>query len=416
MKRLFVLVVALCLALCPAAWAEEGAPRPALEAQRSVSRQFVPQGGGVTLSYRVENTGNVPLTQISLTDPMCGLIAQIEELAPGEYRACQVDAAVTQECESAPLITWYYGQMRYERALDGAAITPAVNDMRISLSTDRTEACEGDNVALSVHIANNGNSALSDIRLQDAVLGDLGCLEGTVAPGETRLWTLPVRMGQTSRFCITARAESESGEIITAASNEAMVALVQPEGKANIAIGVSVCEGESPAGTAFVDVTLTNGGAGAVDDITVTELGSGVSRSVSSAAPGDTVFRMECPVQDAREAQFIAQYTEDNGEKTTVLSAPVTIEGGNGAPKEFISGNAVQLGNSAYAVFLYSGIGVILLLAAFFVMKRVRKMRRRRIAREKRAQQMRLMRKNARMNEEEWVQTREHKPVSLPPE
>ena len=375
MKRLLVLVVALCLALCSAAWAEEGAPRPALEAQRSVSRQFVPQGGGVTLSYRVENTGNVPLTQISLTDPMCGLIAQIEELAPGEYRACQVDAAVTQACESALLITWYYGQMRYERALDGIAITPAVNDMRISISTDCTEA-----------------------------------------PGETRLWTLPVRMGQTSRFCITARAESESGETVTAVSNEATVALVQPEGKANIAIGVSVYEGESPAGTAFVDVTLTNGGAGAVDGITVTELGSGVSRSVSSAAPGDTVFRMECPVQDAREAQFIAQYTEDNGEKTTVLSAPVTIEGGNGAPKELISGNAVQLGNSAYAVFLYSGIGVILLLAAFFVMKRVRKMRRRRIAREKRAQQMRLMRKNARMNEEEWVQTREHKPVSLPPE
>ena len=248
------------------------------------------------------------------------------------------------------------------------------------------------------------------------MLGDLGCLEGSVAPGETRLWTLSLRMGQTSRFCITARAESESGESVTAASNEAMVALVQPQGKAQLAIGVSVCEEEAPAGWAFVDVTLTNGGMGAIGDITVTETGSGVSRSVSSAAPGETVFRMECPVQDARDAQFIAQYREDSGEKTTVLSEPVAIESGKGAPQELISGNAVQLGNSAYALFLYSGIAVLLLLAAAFVMKRMRKMRRKRIAREKRARQMRLMRKNARMNEEEWVQTREHKPVSLPPE
>ena len=416
MKRALVLLIALCLVFCAPASAGDGAPRPALELQRSVSGAFAAPGGSVTLSYRVENTGNVPLTQIRLTDPLCGLIAEIDQLAPDEYRTYQVNVAVTQRCQSAPQAQWNYGKMHYERVLEGVEIAPAENAMRISIATDCSEAGAGGIVRLSAYLTNEGNTALHSLSLRDASLGDMGEISGEIAPGETLEWHKEIRLTDTVRFCITAEAESESGERVSAVSNEALVVLREDAGKTQLSISASSCSEAAPEGSAYVDIVIENSGGSAVSDVTVMERDSGVLRTLSSAAPGATCFRIEFPVEGECEAQFIAQFTSDAGERTTVLCAPVTLHGGEGQAHALLSGDPVQLGGSAYAVFMYSGIALLALLAVLFAVRQAGKVRRKRIAREKRARKMRLMRENARMNEEEWMQTREHRPVSLPAE
>lgn len=413
MKRALVLLAALCLAVALPSFAQDYAPKPALEIQRSVSKEFVEPGGSVALFYRLENTGNVPLTGIGLTDPLCGMIASLDVLAPGEYRAFQVHVAVTQMCTSAPKAVWNFGEMRYERTLEGIRIAPAEDLLSVSISADSEKALPGGLVRLHVVLKNEGNSPLSGIALTDAVLGDLGFPGGSIEPGEEKQWQTGARVSEDTVFCVTARAKTGSGGIVRAVSNEAAVAIDRDTGKEELKISAMPAQ-EISEGTALFDIVLENGGLAAIANVAVMERETGEMRMLASVAPGRTQLRLECAPDGRDEMQFIAQFTGADGSRTTVLSEPIEMRGGKSAVHLTAQEGSVQLGGSAYAVFMYTGLALLALLAAAFVLKWAKKRRRKRLAREKRARRMRIMRQNARMHEDEWVQTREHKPVSLP--
>lgn len=413
MKRAVLLWLVLCIALTVPAMAREDAPRPALELQRSVSKEFVGQGGSAVLIYRVENTGNVPLEDVFVTDPLCGKVLSLESLTPGAYETAQVNVTVTQKCESAPQAVWHYGGMRYERALEGVVIAPAENRLKAALASDRSGALSGETASLTVYLANGGNTELYDVRFTDEALGDLGSYPGRIAPGETAEWTFAAKIVQSTVFRVTVTARTQSDETISAQTNEVRIVLAEDPNQAQLKIAAAQAEGESPKGTARVVITLVNEGQTPIDGVTISERTLGPLRTLASVAPGETKLEVECAIEETREMLFLAQFSADDGGRTTVLSEKIKAEPGTGQPDRFLQGDPVQLGTSAYAVFMYVGLGALALLACVMLLKWEHRRRRKRIAREKRARRMRLLRKNARMSEAEWVQTRPHKPVSL---
>ena len=62
---------------------------------------------------------------------------------------------------------------------------------------------------------------------------------------------------------------------------------------------------------------------------------------------------------------------------------------------------------------MYFGLGVLALLVGGLIVIWTRKAFRRRRMRAMRMRHMQAMRRNARMQEEDWAQTRPHKPVSI---
>lgn len=413
MKRLCACILLLCLALCGAAHAREETPKPALEIQRSVSNEFVGHSDSASLLYRVENTGNVPLQDVGLTDPICGRLLSIALLAPGAYETVQVQIAVTQECQSTPQAIWYYDGMRYERTLEPVVLTPALNRLRASLSIDRAEALPGETVTLTVELTNEGNTELYDVRLSDAQHGELGVIKETIAPGASLQRSYGVLVTAPGSFCVTALAHTQSDETTTATSNEVAISLLQDDGRRQLEISAAPAPQDASAGGACALVTLVNGGKTPLTNVTIAEQSLGTLRTLASLAPGETQLLLQCEIDRPQELLFLAQFAAQEDSRTTVLAEPILLEPGAAGEEEvFLQGSPVQLGNSAYAVFMYAGFWVLALLAGLLLLRGALRRRRRRIAREKRARRMQILRKNAKMSEEEWVQTRPHKPVA----
>jgi len=413
LKRLLALVAALLVALAPAAFAQQTAPRPALELQRTVSKEFVGQGDSASLTYRVENTGNVPLSDIGVTDPLCGRVLSLATLDPGEYETVQVSMAVTKQCSSAPQAVWHYADMRYERTLDPLTISPAENRLRAELAADRSGALMGETALFAVRLTNEGNTELYDVRLTDRGLGELGTLKGVIRPGESAQWNFQARIVQSSVFCVTAQARTQSNETVTARTDEFSVVLAEDPNGAQLRISAAPAERDAPRGTAAVRITLHNDGATPIANVTISERTLGPLRTLASVAPGQTEFELECAAEKEQEMLFLAQFAAGENSRTTVLAPRVLLAPGTADPPSLLQGDPVQLGVSAYAVLMYGALSLIALFALVFLLRRAKKRRRMRLAREKRARRMRILRKNARMNEAEWVQTRPHRPVSL---
>jgi len=413
LKRIIALFGALLFALCAFAAAQVEAPRPALEMQRTVSGEYVARGESASLIYRVENTGNVPLEDVSVTDPLCGKVLSVGELAPGEYRTALISMTVTKPCSSAPQAVWYYGGMRYERTLVPLSVAPAENKMSVGLEADRSGAIEGETALFTAKVQNEGNTELYDVRLSDAQLGHVGTIEGVIRPGESAQHVFRVRIGQSGVFRITAKARTQSDEEVSAQSEEVRIVLAGDPNGAQLRILAKPSAEDAQKGRAKVQITLHNDGASPIDNVSISERSLGLMRTLVCVAPGQTQLTLECEIDQEREMLFLAQFPADDGGRTTVLAEKTALRPGTAEPDGFLQGDSVQLGISAYAVFMYGALGLIGVLAAVLLLRVAGKRRRRRIARERRARRMRILRKNARMNEAEWVQTRPHKPVSL---
>lgn len=393
------LAAAMCLLLITGGALAE-TPKPAIEMQRSVSKEYVGAGESVVIRYRVENTGNVPLQDIVVTDGLCGKVGEESRLMPGEYRAFQVCIAVTKPCVSAPEVAWCYDGMSHSRSLEPVALAPAVNRMTVQLSADTQQARQGDTIRLTVRLINEGNTQIGDISLADDVLGDIGAIQGNLRPGEEMEHVIECRAEQTQTYRIRASARTSSDERIEAASGTVEIPVAQADTTPRLTL--SACA----AGDGTAQITLQNDSDVPIGPITILERTQGKLRTIACAAPGKTTLTIAC---GAGENQFLAQFFDGEANKS-VLSETVQIVGEAESGDMLLNG-PVWLGTPAYAVLMYTGLALLALFACAAAYQWAKRRRRRRRQKERRARHMRLLRKNARLSEEEWAQTRPHKAV-----
>ena len=421
-RRLFCALIAIVLCLAAVRGRADSA-RPALELQRDVTRVYVPAGGSTTLVYRVENTGSETLENVRVTDLMCGAVSGPETLAPGEYRVYTVTAAITGECRSTPSASWQWEGMTYEKTLESVAIFLADDRLSVALSADASEAPVGGLVTLTATLKNEGNTTLREIALDDETLGRVATLPEALPPGGEAVFPYSAQLSGGATFRIAATARSASGETVTAASNGVTVLLSAGEGASRLRLRAQAeCEAVSAPGAVNVTITLENAGGGDLGPVAVSELRAGTLRSLAALGPGETTFVCACPVPETGEMQFLAEYADAPGSTAIVFSAPVRVEirsGGadpvpaQGDPLEDLGApRRLAEGRSAYGTFVYAMLTAFVLFFAVFFTRGALRRHRRRILRQRRIRRMRVLRRNARMDEAEWMQTRRHKPVS----
>jgi uncharacterized repeat protein (TIGR01451 family) len=153
-------------------------------------------GSTITYSFTVRNTGNVTLTNVTLTDPLPGIVISggpIASLAPGasdattftgSYTVTQADRDrghvdnTATACGNPPT-----GPPVCDP--DDARVTiPQTPSIAVTKSANPLTYVVGTVITYSFTVTNNGNVTLSNVTLVDDKLGTIaGCAAASLAPG-----------------------------------------------------------------------------------------------------------------------------------------------------------------------------------------------------------------------------------------
>jgi len=290
---------------------EDGVPAPAIDITKIANPSSLPAGGGeVVYTYGISNVGNVPLSDISLSDDKCLSVAYVGgdqnldqklDLDETWIYSCSMklevsttntaslsakfdDAAVTKNVSATVLVA-------------EVTATPAIH---LSKSVDNTNLpYGGGKVKYTYSVTNPGNVALSDITLSDNkcpitvfVSGDANN-DNKLDIGET--WTYSCEMNITQSTENTAIASGKGIDQTVTSEAKATVSVVanRPSGGGGGSSGGSVSRGGSSSvvvssaiklvktaipdrvpdwgGDVIYKYEITNTGASQIHDVTLAD-------------------------------------------------------------------------------------------------------------------------------------------------
>lgn len=153
---------------------------------------IIPAGSTVTWTYVVQNTGNVPLSGITVSDDHAGAAGCPTTLAPGASFTCTVTGiAVAGQFTNVATVTATdpLGTALTAQAGDGYfGSTPSISILTTTNDTNNDSGtgpyvAAGSSVKWSYVITNTGNVVLSNVVVADDRIGTIACPAATVAVG-----------------------------------------------------------------------------------------------------------------------------------------------------------------------------------------------------------------------------------------
>jgi len=215
----------------------------------------------ITYTITAKNTGNIPLANVVISDPMFGgTLATIASLLPGASQVVTPSYTVTQSDIDNGAAIENTATVTGVSTLDNSTVTktsdtevPISQNAKISLNktaAQTTFSHVGDIINYTFEVENTGNVTLTDVTLTDAnpqvTLQPLPAT--TLAPGQ--------KVTTVGTYTVT-QSDVTAG---TPLSNTATVQGIQPNGESVLDIGQSTVGGNSNAsvitGTVFNDTNL----------------------------------------------------------------------------------------------------------------------------------------------------------------
>jgi|GEM_PF-991056 len=153
----------------------------------------------ITWEYIVNNTGNVILTDITVTDNELGAICSIEKLMPGQSSVCTVAGTVEYgpHANLGTVLANYTGieielLLSDEDPANYFGANPSIDVEKYTNGFDEDVDFTpgvyiGDNVNWQYVITNTGNVTLSNIVLSDDMEGTIPCPVSSLVPGESMI-------------------------------------------------------------------------------------------------------------------------------------------------------------------------------------------------------------------------------------
>ncbi|MEV4258323.1 hypothetical protein AB0J52_34650, partial [Spirillospora sp. NPDC049652] len=235
-------------------------PNPAIRVEKSAEPEtFSRAGETIEYTYRVTNTGNVPLDEIGVTDRLDGLSAVVcdaTSLAPGASTTCRATYTTTQaDVDRGSVRNSATAHGRPEggepvESPDAEVTVPFEPHERAGMSvhkssTPRTFSRAGQEIRYSYRVTNTGSAPLADIAVTDRMngLSDVSCPRSELAPGESMTCTATyttteedVRRGSI-RNSATAHGTTPDGEVVESPPS---TSTVHKSGKGGIRVRKSV--------------------------------------------------------------------------------------------------------------------------------------------------------------------------------
>ncbi len=228
-------------------------PKPAISLAKTASvPRFSAPNTKVTYSYKVTNTGDVPLSAVGVTDNKLGTVSCPDTtLTPAQTETCTATYTTTQADVD-------HGSISNDATADGTAPSgakvmatasvnlPAAQTPGLSLvksASISTFATAGTEVTFSYLLTNTGNTTLHDLTITDPMpgLSPITCPTSTLAPGASTTCT--------ATYAVT-EADVASGKIVniaTATSTDPAGASVQSAASSVTVPEVPSSPGPEPA-------------------------------------------------------------------------------------------------------------------------------------------------------------------------
>ena len=307
----------------------QASARPDLEFSRAQSMTYAQPGQGVTLTYTVKNTGNVPLVNVAISDSLFGPIETIARLELDEKKTVTRRITLGQaEVVSVPSVR-YSGEADdtvYTKDISPTSIRIAQPSLEVSLESDATLVKSGDTVKLRCKLSNNGNVGYRKIQLSDQTLGDLGFVDD-LKPGQDSVYTKTVSIKARTTYKFTITAQDTTGASVTVVTNSLTVDTLseteaQPLTIAAQADKTSIDDGE----TVEFTLTLSNNGVEDITDIEVSERSNGSVGHVELLAAGEsTDLTVSYTPAGSQVFTFAATIAQPDGARREVLADAITV-------------------------------------------------------------------------------------------
>ncbi len=153
------------------------------------------EGDVVTYTFDVTNTGDVPLTDVAVTDDVLGSVGTIGDLDVGITKSLSKDFTIPTNVTGVKNVATTCGV-----GVTGAGTTAKVCDddphslivihpkINIVKTADPTSTEPGNTVTYSYDVTNSGDTELTNVVVTDDILGDIGTI-ASLKPGETKTLT-----------------------------------------------------------------------------------------------------------------------------------------------------------------------------------------------------------------------------------
>jgi len=166
--------------------------------KRALDTDFTAVGDVLSYEYDVENTGNVTITNIVVSDDLIAAVTcPVAILAPGETTICTADYTVTQEDLNAGSVTNIASAAGdvpsgpLTSPTDTATVegtqSPELTIVKAALDTDF--AAVGDTLDYEYTVENVGNVEITALTVSDDLIATVICPVTTLAPTETTVCT-----------------------------------------------------------------------------------------------------------------------------------------------------------------------------------------------------------------------------------
>ncbi|MFT3860586.1 GEVED domain-containing protein [Micropruina sp.] len=259
-------------------------------------------GDTIDYSFLLQNTGNVTLTSVGVSDPKVGTVScPVTELAPGESTTCTATYTLTQaDVDAGEVIN---NATATGTPPTGDPLTPTdTTDTPIAsvpqITLDKSAGTPSGNTAgstidYSFVVSNAGNVTLTSVAVSDPKVGVVSCPVTELAPGEsttcTATYTLTqadVNAGEVVNTA-TATGTPPTGDPVT--DDDSVTTPVSSEPGLSLDKQAGSPSGNAVGSTIDYSFVLVNTGNVTLSDVAVSDPKVGaVSCPVTELAPGES--------------------------------------------------------------------------------------------------------------------------------
>lgn len=319
------LAIGLALLLCILGCFGLGLPTAraagSMEVVASSTTDAMEKGGSVRVVLEVKNTGDSPLEDVYVVDPVNQLVADVIE--PGASKRVEFDTAVSdsQLGKAVPVTVSATGGIVGRGSFTVQRISRNPN-LSFSASVDKESAEAGDTVVFTYTVKNTGDVTLDSVSVTDSAFGTIGQVSN-LAVGDSKAFTYTHKMA--GDITSSARAEYTAGSQNGAKEASAInVTLVSTGLEVKAEASETALD---KAGEVNFTVTVTNTGNQTLTNIGVSEQNIGKIDTIGSLAPGKSA-KVSKKVQVAKSTTYVftASGKDPSGKTVSASSSELKVE------------------------------------------------------------------------------------------
>jgi hypothetical protein len=318
---------------------------PELEFTRHISAAAISEGSALTITYRVRNVGNVPLSRIRVKDKLGDFTGRVDGLECGGEKVFTSRITATGDMVSKATVSYEAPSVddeTRELTLEDVTVPVVQPELTAALTLDRSVAGYGDTVNGIVAISAIG-ADFTDVYVMDDVNGTLLADSYEIPAGESVniACSWPVRAPSDYRLMVSGLCST--GDRMEIATNTENVQLSGEFSDSKLGISATA---ETPvinrAGKVRINVAIENTGNSAARDVILREAGLGEVRRFAFVPAGEPTYRQVLvDVKENTTFEFSVCILDANGNEQTVqaVAVPIAIAADGASPEQAASGS-----------------------------------------------------------------------------